>query len=228
MSVKLPAPVTGLSLWLIDLDGAALEYSILSPAERMRMSRFHFERDALHYGRARTALRRLLGAHVGEQPESIRFRDGPHGKPHLDLDGRCVPFSVSHSQGRAIVAIGDRLPIGVDIEGIRRDDPLALETLARSVMAPRELEAWLALEEQLRRQSFHALWTAKEACLKAVGCGLVVEPRSLDVGWEPQPRDVVVPVTGAHASVRLYPLPVVDGCAAAISVLHGGSVHLAS
>jgi 4'-phosphopantetheinyl transferase len=226
--MKLAAPDPGITLWLVDLDAVEADPAILSPAELARMSRFHFQRDAQRFARARSELRRLMAEHVGLPPAAIRFREGAHGKPHLDLEGRPVPFSVSHSQARAIVAIGESLPIGVDIEAIRGEDPLSLEALARSVMAARELEAWLRLDQGARRQAFHALWAAKEACLKAIGCGLGTEPRCLDVGWEPQPRDVVVPVEQAHASVRLFPLPATDGCAAAVALLHANSAHLAS
>lgn len=225
--MKLTAPVPGMTLWLVDLDTVEADTSILSPAELLRMSRFHFQRDARRFARARCELRRLLADHVGLRPEAIRFREGTEGKPHLDLAGREVPFSLSHSQARAIVAIGDSLPIGVDIEAIRGEDPVALEALARSVMSVGELDAWLRLAPEPRRQAFHALWAAKESCLKAIGCGLSTEPRCLDVGWSPQPRDVVVPVAQAQASVRLFPLPAMSGHAAAVALLHGDSAHLA-
>lgn len=228
MKVRLDAPVAGLSLWLIDLDSAKADESVLSPQERQRMSRFNFERDAQRYGRARSELRRLLGQHLGLRPESIRFREGAHGKPHLDLERHAVPFSVSHSQGLAVVAIGERLPVGVDIEAVRGDDPVALEGLARSVLTPGEMSNWLVLEHDARRRAFYDLWSAKEACLKSVGCGLYSEPRGLEVGWAPEARDVVVPVNGAPAMVRLFPLPSIEGCAAAVALTHSNSAHLSS
>ncbi|TXC67524.1 4-phosphopantetheinyl transferase family protein [Piscinibacter aquaticus] len=74
----------------------------------------------------------------------------------------------------------------------------------------------------------YGLWSAKEACLKSVGCGLHSEPRGLEVGWAPEARDVMVPVDGTPAMVRLFPLPAIEGCAAAVAVTHGHSAHLSS
>lgn len=227
MSTRLPGPAPGLSLWLVDLENAAEDISLLSAAERSRMSSFHFERDARRYARARCALRKLLGHHLDLPPGELGFREGPFGKPHLQLHGRDVPFSLSHSQERALVVIGESLPVGVDIEAKKGGQPESLEGLARSVMTSRELHGWLPLSQEARLDAFHRLWCAKEACLKAIGCGLQVEPRSVETGWASEPRDIAVPCEATNARVRLLPLPCIDGCAAAVAELYGDSAHLA-
>lgn len=113
----------------------------------------------------------LVAAYAGpDAPDVIR---GDQGKPRLPppLDG--LGFSWSHSGDVAVLAIG-RGPagflVGVDVETVR-PRARALE-LARRFFAAGEA-AWLeTLAEDRRVAGFLALWTAKEAVLKAHGGGL--------------------------------------------------------
>src|ERR1700722_10873160 len=55
----------------------------LSPDEKARADRFHFMNDRNRFVVARGVLRELLGRYLQQNPESLAFSYGPHGKPSL-------------------------------------------------------------------------------------------------------------------------------------------------
>jgi phosphopantetheinyl transferase len=80
--------------------------------------------------------------------------------------------SLSHAHGFAALALapeGSR--VGVDIEHLdpRRD----CLRLARFAFAPVEAAQIEAIEDRARPERFYALWTLKEACIKALGLSLL-------------------------------------------------------
>lgn len=189
--------------WLVDLDagpqgeGAAT----LDTAERARAERFVFERDRRRYVAAHVALRRLIGAHTQRAPEGLRFHAGRFGKPHLHDDPGCA-FSLSHSGHLALIALadaGEPGEIGVDLERIRTVPDA--DALAAEHFTPAERASLAGLSDAHRDQRFLCAWTRKEACLKAVGCGLSVRPDSFETGTGMEPRDIVVPTS--HSGVRV-------------------------
>lgn len=134
--------------------------------------------DALHVwrlpydrGRGRAPLLGLLGGYLGVPADAVRLVAGPHGRPQLaTAPGQTLDFNWSHSGDCALVALGHRIAPGIDVER-RRARPRALE-LAQRYFDPAE-SAWLAEQPAERRdEAFLALWTAKEAVLKALGRGL--------------------------------------------------------
>lgn len=89
------------------------------------------------------------------------------GRPDLSLS-----FSAS---GRGMVAAASReCHIGIDIEAVRSvAQPLAL---AQRFFATSECE-WLATQPPATQaMDFQRMWAAKEACLKAIGTGVVFGP----------------------------------------------------
>lgn len=89
-----------------------------------------------------------------------RLRFGASGKPRLE---RGPDFSLSHSGGLVACAVSWQRGLGLDVERIR---PLGARSL-RHALTPEELHWASSDPERLIR-----LWTAKEAVLKAAGCGL--------------------------------------------------------
>lgn len=107
---------------------------------------------------------RLAGEVLGR---AVGLTAEPSGKPVLDA---ALAVSLSHRPGLTLVGLAEG-GIGVDIELIPADDPLAL---ARDHFAPAE-HAWLAaLPATARPRAFTWLWTAKEAVLKALGRGIAL------------------------------------------------------
>ena len=91
------------------------------------------------------------------------FLYNEHGAPYLQ-DGPC--FSISHCKQGIAVAVSD-LPIGIDIEGLRRVD----EALVRKTMNMEE-QAQIAMSQNPEVE-FIRLWTRKEAYVKMLGTGII-------------------------------------------------------
>lgn len=136
-------------------------------------------------GDDRSVLAALLAAYLGVPAATLAFVTGPHGKPALAPPHDRLAFSWSHSGEYALAAVGRDVALGVDLEQIR-PRPRALE-LAERYFAAEEAAALRALsDEEGRTRAFFALWTAKEAVLKALGRGLAFGPArvafALEVG----------------------------------------------
>lgn len=145
---------------------------LLDGAERQRADRFRFERDRGHFVAARARLRTLLGGYAGVPPERLTFVVGPYGKPALGQVGGAphLQFSLSHSHGVGVIAVGLEDDIGIDIERLRPfDDALAI---AERLFTAEEFQALGALPEPARSDAFFRYWTGKEAVVKSIGRGL--------------------------------------------------------
>lgn len=147
--------------------------ALLAADEIARAARFRFDRDRHRYIRARGFLRRTLGDVTEQAPESLTFTYSTTGKPAL-VDGPM--FNLSHSGDRGVVAIGDRAPVGVDIEQIGR--PFQdMEGLAKRCFTAPERRAIDTAPDPLRQ--FLIFWTAKEARMKLTGEGLGLDPQDI-------------------------------------------------
>jgi 4'-phosphopantetheinyl transferase len=230
MDQQAPLSAPGIELWLVDLQAPAREREIPAPcawldnAGRPRAARFHFERDAHRYRASHTALRHLLAQRTGVAPAALRFAAGRHDKPQLDLPG-APAFNMSHSGRWALIGIGGQAPIGVDIEAPREmDDLMALAERNFTASECRELRA---VPEAGRLRAFLRCWTRKEACLKAVGSGLSIEPGLFEAGTTPERRTTTLPVSGQACAVTVLSVEVDSEALAAVAWVEPGSRHLA-
>lgn len=161
--------------WLIDesADISNAWRGILSRDEKGRADRFVHDADRRRWTVARGVLRCLLAQYCGVLPREVVFDRGAAGKPSIALAGnssRIVTFNLAHSHGRALLAVAENRPIGIDLEWERRDfDPMPL---ARQYFSKRELEAIASVPAELQRGAFFRHWVAKESVLKAQGVGL--------------------------------------------------------
>ncbi len=166
---------TAIELWLVDLErcAAALEeyerdVPRLAADDLDRAGAIRDDHERRHRLAAHTALRvlleRMAGAGVRRQP----FVRGPGGKPRLD-DGS-VAFSLSHTQGLALIGVTRSLSLGVDLEAAR---PLK--------MAQRRLDEISAagaglghepLPDRGTDRAFLQAWARLEAFAKAHGRGV--------------------------------------------------------
>jgi 4'-phosphopantetheinyl transferase len=149
--------------------------ALLDDAERARAARFAFEEDRQSYVAAHALLRLELSRRAGRSPKDWRFAATALGKPYLLDPPRDIRFSLSHARGMVAVAIAEGVEIGVDVEcADRRAESM---TLAKRFFAPLEIAQLAAVEGAARRDLFFAIWTLKEAVVKATGQGL---SRALD------------------------------------------------
>jgi 4'-phosphopantetheinyl transferase len=203
-------------LWRVDLAAvpAAADLALLDAHERARSARFHFERDRGRYAAAHVALRRLLAQRTGRDVASLAIEAGPYGKPYLAGAPRCA-FSLSHSDELALVAFADDGEIGVDLERVR---PLSdLEGLERQCLTTAERHALAELAPDVRALAFLRRWTRKEACLKALGTGLHIEPSTFAVDGDAQAQEVCVSTISGPRNVRVHDVDVASGWVAAVA-----------
>jgi 4'-phosphopantetheinyl transferase len=159
-------------LWRIDLDRCSAHDTIgeamrvLSADELARADRFRLSCHRRRFIACRAALRRILEHTTAEDARALRFGYGPFGQPQLESG--LASFSVSHSDGLAVVAVTERCRIGVDLE---RDRAVAdREVLARAVFSEDERKEFE--HEGRTSRAFLSGWTRKEALVKATGEGL--------------------------------------------------------
>ncbi|HEV2472156.1 MAG TPA: 4'-phosphopantetheinyl transferase superfamily protein, partial [Chthonomonadales bacterium] len=168
-------PPGEIHVWQFDLDSlpdrADAAAQLMCPDEQARAARFHFSSHRLRFTAAHSALRAVLARYLETDPRAIEFGVGRHGKPFLagKVQGK-LTFNLSHSHGRALLAVSRRFTLGVDIEFIRPD--FAGLDIARRYFSHVELQALEALAPELRAQAFFLCWTRKEAFIKATGMGL--------------------------------------------------------
>lgn len=181
-----PDARVAVDLWLVNnpvphATGGRLVVDELDAQERARAASLPRPRDALLYTAAHIALRRLLAAALGLTPKDVAYvREpcpkcgGPHGRPALrpapaaaGHEG-AVHFSLSHSSGKALVAIATA-PVGVDIQ--RMPSAQTTEVCTR-LLHPGECTELDELPHARRGAAFGQLWARKEAYLKGLGTGL--------------------------------------------------------
>jgi 4'-phosphopantetheinyl transferase len=152
--------------------------ALLDEGETARAARFYFDVDRNRYVVSHGVLRLLLGRYLGCEPATLRFGEGEFGKPHILAGGgeagaATLAFNLSHSGDVALVALSAEAPIGVDVERwSRRIDAEELGRIAEYVFSPSEQAAVLALSGEERLEAFFAIWSRKEAYIKASGIGV--------------------------------------------------------
>ena len=139
--------------------------ALLSPEERARAARLHraSDRDKRHLA---YALHRLFLAELsGIDPADVPLERDEHGCPRVQ---GWVATSLSHGEGAVALAVSRAGPVGVDIEAVARA-ATAAEVRASILHAG---DASSVQNDDLL--ALLALWTRKEAVLKAAGVGLAL------------------------------------------------------
>nr|WP_298101088.1 4'-phosphopantetheinyl transferase superfamily protein [uncultured Shinella sp.] len=170
-------------VWSIDLDDPRwllLDQRVwLDGQEQARAARFVRAQDASRYMASHVAMRWIIAREYGYQPDEITYQYNPWGKPAL---AGGPEFSLSHSAGRALLAMAEH-QLGIDIE-----------IGTRSVHADWFEPVWSRAEKarlgaaSLSNAHLLAIWRRKEAVVKALGKGLsqpladVVVPLAQDIG----------------------------------------------
>jgi 4'-phosphopantetheinyl transferase len=125
---------------------------------------------------ARAGLRKVLGAYLNVAPAQVELSYTDYGKPVLrDV---ALQFSLSHSREVAVIAVTAGARVGVDIEHVDRCHVGRLPTRA---MTRSEIATWERMPGSARCAAFLRYWTAKEAYTKAVGAGLHVDLREVEI-----------------------------------------------
>jgi 4'-phosphopantetheinyl transferase len=161
--------------------------NLLTIPERARADRYRFPDDRRRSIVARAAARRFLGRALGSDPATLVIDEEEFGKPVLR--GREVEFNASHSGDLVALAVARETAVGVDVERRRKmTDTLAL---ARRYFSAEEVD--IVEHAADAGDAFFAIWTAKEAIVKASGKGIGTgDLRGFTVPFrDPQLRPVV-------------------------------------
>jgi 4'-phosphopantetheinyl transferase len=121
----------------------------------------------------RAVLRSLLSAYAPDVAAARwRFVAGEQGKPSLapQFGAHQLYFNLTHTEGLIAVAFARTPMLGVDAENQHTRSPTV--ALASRYFTARESSELAALSAAEQPRRFYALWTLKEAWLKATGEGL--------------------------------------------------------
>jgi 4'-phosphopantetheinyl transferase len=153
---------------------SAENIEILSLAEKKHLAKLRKMVDQVSYARAHLLLRHTLQRYCGVPAADLDFSLESTGKPKLLINSNVDPieFNLTHCQNLVACAIS-RSPVGIDAEPL--DRLLESETIER-ILHPLEQERFRALNSADEAKQIIKYWTCKEAALKAVGCGLTIEP----------------------------------------------------
>jgi 4'-phosphopantetheinyl transferase len=191
----------------------------LSPAESARAERLVVAQDRDHFVVARGVLRHLLARYTGIDARDVSFSVTAAGKPILSAHEPALSFNLSHSQGRALIAVGDGSDIGIDLE--RTGTGVKALAIARRYFAPRERAALEQTPPAELESVFFRYWVAKEAVLKGEGVGLRFPIDEFEVRFDPRLATAHVHAAAnspVHGDWLIRMLPVDEGWAAAVTV----------
>jgi 4'-phosphopantetheinyl transferase len=188
--------------------------ALLDDQERARAQRYRLAADRDRFRLGAVLLRAAAARHLDVAPADVAVdrtcgRCGAqHGRPQLPGTG--LNASVSHSGEVVAVALTWCGPVGVDVEAVR---PIDFATIAESVCTPAE-----RIEVQTEAD-FFAIWTRKEAVLKATGEGLSRPMTDLQV-TAPASAPVLLGLgSGQPPACQLADISVGDGYRACVAVL---------
>ena len=146
--------------------------------------------------------RDVLGQVVGSDPSLVRFdrtcaRCGlQHGAPRV-VGHPGLHVSLSRTRGLVAVAVSTDAPVGIDVERIPDTGFEGFDIVATH---PSERPA--DLDDRDRAVS----WVRKEAALKALGVGFVVDPSSLTTPLPGRPGELIA----GHSPVSIVDVPLED------------------
>jgi 4'-phosphopantetheinyl transferase len=146
--------------------------SLLSPEERERHQRFHFEKDRHSFLVSHALVRRVLSTYADVDPADWQFSAGRHGRPEIagPAGVPALRFNLTHTAGLTGCLVTLDADCGIDAELISRRGKLL--AIAGKMFADAELEALRKLDGRAFLEQFFIFWTLREAYCKALGVGL--------------------------------------------------------
>jgi len=152
----------------------------LAPDEHARAARFRQPAHRETWRAGRAWVRHHLAEALDVAPASIVFVTDDRGRPRVLGAPAAFDCNWSHSGPWMALAVSHHGPVGIDVEVVRSDFPIA--EVEGTVCTPGERAALAALTDPTAKQRlFFRLWTAKEALMKATGLGAALDPARIDV-----------------------------------------------
>lgn len=178
--------------WLIQCDDSVADPApstpagLLSDVELATWASFKVDKRRREWLLGRDTAKRLLAGLVEERSgirlplDQITVLSHDDGWPVVQLlpvgdHSHAHTLSISHSHGRAFCAamVGENQLLGADLERIEPRSASFVEEYFTSL----EQEFLAAVSEEHRAQLINAIWSGKEAALKAIRRGLAEDTR---------------------------------------------------
>lgn len=148
---------------------------VLGLPEQDAANRFRFSEHRLNYIKRRAFYRNILSLYTGENPRTISFSRTAKGKPFLPSNR--LDFSTSSSGQYALIAVSN-FSVGIDIER-HRESLCGDRSLGDQFLSHPEIRRLETAPESAKCKLLFDYWTLKEAYLKGIGTGLLVDPRKI-------------------------------------------------
>jgi 4'-phosphopantetheinyl transferase len=168
-------------IWQIDYSQDLFEKilpsaHVLSLEEKARTHHFSLLEDKSKFIFSHVVLRLILSNYTGLSPEGIDLYENQYGKPYI-RSGEFY-FNISHAKEKLAIAIS-KTEIGIDLEYI--DAELNLMEIEGTVLTKSEISLLSSFAPKLQAKQFFLFWTRKEAIVKAIGIGLSLDLREIDL-----------------------------------------------
>jgi len=124
----------------------------------------------VHGTRGEPQARVLLAEQLGGLPDELPLLRDERGRPELESHLAHLGTGWSHSHGLLLVALGEGVRLGVDLEPLRPRP--RMREITERFFHPQEVEWLLGLDDAGLNHWFFRVWCAKEALLKAQGQGI--------------------------------------------------------
>ena len=153
----------------------------LTQQEIVIANKYKFKKDRMRYTLTRFFLRKILSNFIGINPLDIIISTNRFGKPVIDHKKYSnIKFNLSHSGEIIIYAVSLSNDVGIDIEIL--DSTINHLEIAKNYFSSKETLFLKNSKNQFEIISkFFRIWTRKEALLKAVGTGLLLDLKQIDV-----------------------------------------------
>ena len=211
----LAVPTALAQVWAVELTAAqaltCLAHNALSGAERALVAAA-LRPSAQQRRRLTLALTRIALADIlGVPADSLALLRHDRQAPTLP---HTVPlyWSVSHSNDWFLLAWSRQVRLGVDVEFCKQNRQFG--PLAELMLRPEERAQFSAVAPTDQVEAFYAMWTAKEALLKAHGLTLADGLAAMRVRCEKAGT-----VAAVQPGETLYSLPVAPDYAATLALL---------
>ncbi|MBH0192633.1 MAG: 4'-phosphopantetheinyl transferase superfamily protein [Nitrospira sp.] len=129
------------------------------------MSKLHRDQFVV----AHAGLRVILSRYCMGRPQDLAIQRTAKGKPFLS-DDPSIRFNMTHSHGKALVAVAKDREVGIDLEKVRPD--VDVMSLARRFLSDRDVVFIENGDPGQLHQRFLQAWVAREAVFKAAGTGM--------------------------------------------------------
>ncbi|MNK25900.1 4'-phosphopantetheinyl transferase sfp [compost metagenome] len=136
---------------------------VLSEREQEKASRMFIPKDKERYSVSKFCLRTLLSLSSNKTPQEVDFIFHEHKKPTV----QGIEFNISHTGDYVLIVISPK-PVGIDVEYLNSE--FDFKSILDITFSKKEID--FIGNKEVNPTNFYAMWTRKEALLKASGEGV--------------------------------------------------------